>query len=225
MMKRKAFGKAKQYKKFSRPSATSSQKVHSPELKCMDLPSSNNAVTTTAVVFTCNAIATGNELYERVGRSIAMRSLEIKGYFLASGAATGVDAPRVVVVYDRQCNGVAPTFPEVFQSVDNVGAGTSDSFAFPNKGSTDRFKILADIHVPFNSAASTTVPFGLAAMDQNLEMFIHRFINLQGLEARYSANATTPFTGGLFVLVKGAVAGGAQPLSYIHTSRLSFTDV
>jgi len=73
------------------------------------------------------------------------------------------------------------------------------------------------------SSATLSVP--LAAMDQNLPLFMHKYLSLRGLETRFAQGSTTPQSGGLFLVTKGSFAVGTQPYNLIFTSRVTYTDV
>jgi len=223
-MRKKRFARRK-FSKSRDVSATSAQFGRKAEVKVLDVGTFAVPVTTTAGTISLNTIAAGVQLYERVGRQINMKSIEIKGYFYGTGQAGAPDAIRCAIVYDRTPDGVAPAFADVFASVDNTGAVTVDSFAFPNVGNEDRFKIISEWHLPVIPSVTATNQFALAVQDQNLPLFIHRKIPLRGLVARYAQAATVPQTGGLYLCIRGIVAAGSQPWNVTLTSRLTYTDV
>lgn len=83
-----------------------------------------------------NGLARGNDVKQRIGRQIFMRSLIVRGRWYAS-AASGVDqAHRVIVFYDKQSNGVAPVPADVLQNV-----SCFSELSWENRA---RFEILSD---------------------------------------------------------------------------------
>lgn len=222
MKSKRAFKRKSQKKVGSRyVNAVSAQYGRAPELKFVDYPSTLVAITSTMACVTLNSVGPGSEGYQRVGRGLCMKSIEIKIYFDLKNTTGSNDALRVALVYDRQPQNVVPTFGDVFTSTDNVGGTTTDSFTFPNPGNNERFKILMDIHNPLDF--TTTIP--TVASDPNKPSFIHRFIPLHGLETKYGIGSTIPATGGLFLVSRGIVAPGTESFNMIFTARLSYTDV
>lgn len=201
--------------------AVSAQYGRAPELKFSDYPSTVTALTSTTACVTLNSVAPGSEGYQRVGRGICMKGIEIKIYFDLKNTSGSNDALRVALVYDRQPQNVVPTFADVFTSTDNVGGTTTDSFTFPNPGNNERFKILMDYHTPLDF----TTTIATVASDPNKPCFIHRFIPLRGLETKYGIGSTIPSSGGLFLVARGILASGSESFNMIFTSRLSYTDV
>lgn len=74
-------------------------------------------VNTSSSVFLVNGIARGDEINERNGREVVMKSVQIKGYVTATSATGSPQLARVALVYDRQTNGSALTAAQVFTSV------------------------------------------------------------------------------------------------------------
>ena len=87
------------------------------EFKAVDT-TVNIACDTTGAVHLLNGIARGDDINQRIGRRVVMRSIEMRVESLVT-ATTGVDQNhRVLVVFDRQTNAVALTAADVLTAVD-----------------------------------------------------------------------------------------------------------
>lgn len=110
--------------------------------------------------YTLNDIDIGAGPYQRIGRKINLRSYRIQGSLQINPAANAVfpDAIyRMVVVYDRQCNGVAPSWSDVFQATIKTGASGSTAYDHPNLNNTERFLILEN-HVVYQPQMTFSGP-------------------------------------------------------------------
>lgn len=108
------------------------------ELKSVDttLSTASTRPDTTGDVILLNGIARGDDINERVGRRVTIRSLEAHLYDTVT-KDTGVDqVHRVLIVYDMQSNGTAPVVTDVL-----VSASTT---SLKNLDNRNRFRILYD---------------------------------------------------------------------------------
>jgi hypothetical protein len=170
----------------------------------------SSVISTTATVTCLNIVALGPEIYQRVGRKIRMQHLQLKGQFFYSAATIADEAPRILIVYDRQgtSTGALPTYNDVITSQDVLGANGLGSWDFPNTGNRDRFKILHDRVFPFQTTvvgAGQGVSNALTNYAQ--DMYVNLRIPLAGLTAHYNDVGTAgnlPVTGQLLFITKGA---------------------
>lgn len=96
--------------------------------------------------FLINGISQGTDATTRIGRKIKMKSLQIRWTVSTQLPATGLNPAglvagdvRVLVVYDRQCNGVLPAVTDILQS------GTVSCVTSPmNLNNRERFIVLVD---------------------------------------------------------------------------------
>lgn len=101
----------------------------------------------TGAVTLVNGIARGDEINERNGRELTMRSIQFNARAYAT-AGTGADqVGRVLIVYDRQTNAAALTGAQVLS--------TFDTNAPRNLENRRRFKILKDWRFPINAAGES----------------------------------------------------------------------
>lgn len=83
------------------------------ELKSVDMHADNVSCSTMPGAILINGMTSGSSIDQRVGREITMRSIQFQ--YVVRANTAGVDQQtRVVLVYDRQTNGGAPAFNDVF---------------------------------------------------------------------------------------------------------------
>ena len=97
-----------------------------------------------------NGCVPGSQNFNRIGRKIFMRSLQIRGDVSLTDTTAGKGAVfRMVIVYDKQANGSAPTWANIMTSQNIAGTTASDVYAMVNLDNRDRFVILRDkLYVP-----------------------------------------------------------------------------
>jgi len=202
-----------------------------PEVKTVDVPKGQVPLNTTANFVCLNAIEEGSSFYNRVGRKVMMRSLQINGVINQTGNnGGGYEYLRGMIVYDRQPNGAFPAIADLLQDVDLTGAATTNSFSGINMNNRDRFKVLADMRwsIP-NDSNSSEVDLVAGILDYTKnEVNVNRFIPLFNLEAHYKAsngNQTDLSTGNLFLVTFGSNASGSDAYQLAFHARLRYHDV
>lgn len=173
--------------------------------------------TSTAVgVVPVNVITQGTGFYERLGRKISMKSLQIFGQ-LRVAAPLGINPQvvniRMAVVYDRQPNGAIPSFNTIFSAVTTAGEiGAATVMAPVNLTQTSRFRILRD------KTWSLQPQRGLNVVDDNgiipeadyagyQGRQVREYIKLPSLETVYNSSASPPTidqiaTGALYIVFR-----------------------
>lgn len=170
------------------------------------------------------SIEEGTQPYQRTGRVIQLKSLEIRGYIhwvsAPSGGTTADDRLRILVVYDKAVNGdhSGPIWSDVVKDCTSVGL--SDWFSFYNMSNFNRFVILRDrlIALPWingTTGAALSPPFGGGAGRSTIAgngcdggCLWTETIDLDGLTTVYNGtNATMNNpryinSGGIFILVQ-----------------------
>jgi len=188
------------------------------------IPSSN------ATALNCkNFPIQGSALYQRIGSKISMQSLQIRGNVYLPGttavASNVLESDiRFVVVYDKQTNGAAPLWSDVFADLPASGTLASSSLSHVNPYNRDRFVILYDTvkHYPGTIITTGASP---GYNPTATETALHINVNLRGLETMYKATAGSVAdisTGGLFV---GYLTNGTAS-SYLieYDFRLNYED-
>lgn len=175
------------------------------ELNFLD---SNLGVTTAKNVmqiFLLNGMPTGNDANTRLGRKIHIKSIQLKGTVswdiqtpVATGGASSGRA-KVCLVYDKQSNGAAPAFIDIFDNSTTVPS--PGPWTMRNISNADRFVILHDevFDMTVNNDTGAAFVFNT---DRSLATFdYYRKCNL---EVTYNTTAGSTVgsiaTGGLFLI-------------------------
>jgi len=124
--------------------ATRGLQLSAGEFKSVDTNVAMAANVTTSVQL-LNGIARGDDINQRNGREVTMKSIQLKGFMMAT-AGTGADQLiRTLIVYDRQTNAAALTALQVLTLADPI--------APRNLENRRRFKILWDKTATINAAS------------------------------------------------------------------------
>jgi len=160
------------------------------------------------LVFLLNGCHVGASVSNRVGRQVMMKSIELRLFNYAT-SGTGTDQiHRVVLLYDRQANGVAPTLLQVL---------TDQTPTAPrNLDNRTRFKIFYDYVIPVNGVAEPG------------SEIIHKFYRKLRHPVQFNGNdngdVTDIASGSLYMLVFGSNPAGATAGGLGFHARLRFTD-
>lgn len=210
--------------------ATDPRKV---EAKAVDLPITTFPVDTTGKVQLINGLVVGANAFQRIGRKISLLSVRMTGYiqWAQAGTTPSTEYLRVALVYDKQPDGVSPTWAQVFTTVDSGGTATSTSTAQPNLDNKDRFIILRDMRykADFVTANAGGPPLIQPSAQTECKWVFDEFIRLKGIPTQYSATSNTGTvsdvqTGGLFVLTLGSSASVDTQYSSRIWTRVKYTD-
>lgn len=122
------------------------------EYKFIDTPTADNIIIDTGEVLQDSVVevdqGTGEE--QRIGRKITVKKISMRLKIelpTTSNPNSSSDITRIVIVQDRQCNGTALTWTDVFEDA-NV-------FSFMNLSNKNRFRILFDKAYATNSSAGS----------------------------------------------------------------------
>lgn len=189
------------------------------------------AASGTATIKLLNGMQTGTTASTRVGRKIKITSIQVRANCKVGIPAAGgtVDSymGRVAfaIVYDKQSNGVAPAWLDVFDNSSTTT--TSNPFAMRNMSNAERFVVLyykyGDLAV---NQATTTNGAGQATEVTQLDLDCYRKVNL---ETQFNAgNAGTIAdiaTGSLYTMYLGVDTETAGTLfSCTGFARIRYTD-
>lgn len=111
--------------------------------------------TTGTQLLLLNGCQVGTQNYNRIGRKIRMRSIAIRGQIQPTDTTIAATMCRMIIVYDRQTNGAAPTYANIMQSQDITGTTASTAFSMVNLDNRDRFVIVRDKFYGFGAIDST----------------------------------------------------------------------
>lgn len=204
------------------------------ELKCIDAAKFSNAFRTpaagTSIAGPINAISNGAEIYQRVGRKVYMKSVQIQGFI--SNAATSVqDLGRLFLIYDSQSNGAFPVVADILSDLNNAAPATSGTSAI-NLNNRQRFMVIRDHHITLPAVTNTAgvLTNGPAFNDTARYSYeINWFIKLKGLETVYNQlvpgggpDITEIASGSLFLMFVSTQQDAAY--NFIGQTRLRYYD-
>ena len=208
------------------------------EVKCLDIPKSVSLYTAAGTVQALNLIQVGSSFFNRIGRRIRMKSIQIFGELHPLGNLTGVVPPetlRTVIVYDRQTNGAYPALTDIFQDTDQFGGNTTNEISGINLNNRERFAIILDIkhkaptmHVT-SGIPDSTLPIwptdGALHSDSDGSFYLDHFRKLKGAEVHYKSDSNPAVigdiaTGGLYIVTFGASGNWATSIK----TRLRYND-
>lgn len=192
--------------------------------------SGNNPIVTSNVssnsgILCVNAIRQGTSFYERIGRKVNLKSLQIRGQLSArapSGLTPEALIVRMMVVYDRQPNGAIPTFDQMFSAASPAGDIASNTVMAPvNLTQTSRFRVLRDKMFTLQPMRGMNVlPDGegiapVSDVGGYYSKSIRDFIRLPSLETVYNATNEAPSiaqiaSGALYVIFRATVPSRAN---------------
>jgi len=201
-----------------------------------------NATNTNANIFLLNGIQEGVGSWNRIGRYIWNKSLELDlavQYRSASSASDSVQDVaqwlRCTVVWDKQPNnGSIPQFNTIFGHTDQAGTESvtvQDHLRYDNMF---RFKVISDQYINpeyVNTSANNTAATSGASIISETTMRYHKYIKLGNKMTNFSGTAdpmTTAniSTGALYLVLRTPLGGGQDGwyLSDISTARLRYVD-
>lgn len=177
------------------------------EFKAVDVLSTATCDTASAVAL-LNGIARGDEINERTGREVTMKSIQFT-YTATVTTGTGTDQrQRVLLVYDRQTNGAALTAAQVLNAADTLSPR--------NLENRRRFKILYDRTHTLNASGET----GSAVTRRFFRRLAHP-VTFNSGDAGTVADITT---GSLYLVVVGSNAAGVTAGAVAYSSRIRYVD-
>lgn len=192
------------------------------EKKVIDLNEAAYALSAPGVLTLLNGCVAGSQNYNRIGRKILMKSLQLRLIVAASTPLASVDSLcRIIIVYDKQTNGAAPTVANILQSQNITGVNSSSATDMVNLDNRDRFTILRDIVFAL-AGQSTTATQAIAGGPTVKE--INEYIRLN-LDTVFNAGTAGTIgdiqSGSLYMLTIGTVAGFAA----VGSTRVRFSDM
>lgn len=179
------------------------------EMKVIDTNLSSADISSTAIITCINACARGDDINDRIGRECTMKSVQIRGYFQALGACPG-DIVFWSVVYDRQSNGAAPGWTDVYTTA-------AEQPNLRNLDNRKRFKVLGSGYLVVNAATS------LDGLQTPIEFYrkLNHPIEFNSLN---NGDVGDISTGGLFWMVRAGQAQGANDTGFYGSVRVRYTD-
>jgi len=182
----------------------------------------------------------GSSFYNRIARRTRGVALHIKGSILPTlnnSSAKNMQYGRMLIVYDRQCNGAVPTASAILTDYNGGGSTTQSVHSGINPDNRDRFMVLRDRKFLFppvglNGVAPTTVSGNIITGNADMKdssFLINEYIKLNGLETQYKASNTGSIgdisTGSILcLLIDELDATGTSAWCLSYCVRYSFYD-
>jgi len=172
-----------------------------------------------------NGCIAGSQNFNRIGRKITMKNLQIRGQFLLTDDTTLMTVVRMIVVYDKQPNGAAPTFANIIQSQNISGTAESLFASFVNLDNRDRFEIVRDYQ--YSLGSRSTVATQSIAQGPGV-ICVNEFIPLGGREVVFNAGTAGTVgditTGALYAFFISNTPNATGCISQL-SFRTRFTDL
>lgn len=179
----------------------------------VDLAAANYALDTTGSITLLNTVAQGAGTSQRIGKRIALKSLQCHGYMFNNTTANVNDA-AFLIVYDKRPTGVLPAITDILVSVSPL--------AFNNDNNSGRFRILKRVDQTLVGSIGNQVgPASAINSDW--------FLNLKGLPQVFKAAGTGAIgdidEGAMYLVTVGGNAAGTTAASFTSAFRLRYIDV
>jgi len=189
--------------------------VASPETGFIDVGATTYPLDTTGSVTLLNTVAQGASVNQRVGKKIALKSLQFRGN-IQNGTTATVNDIAFMIVYDKRPTGTLPAVTDI------LAAATA--FAMNNDANSGRFSILKrwDDVLLGNATA-------VANYTDEMYKSCDWYLDLKGLPTIFKAAGTGAIgdqeQGSLLLLTIGITAAGTAAASLQGGFRLRFVDV
>lgn len=167
------------------------------EIKFADVYQNGVSIGTTPVLTALNLVASGTDDNNRIGDSVHATSIQGRYDFISASAALAPTIIRMIVFWDRQPNGFAPTVSNVL----DLSTISSSLYAPYHRSYQKRIKIIYDKVIVINPNIGGTTS---GTTDALVPMAIYkRFKRKLNREVKYndvSATITTIQTNSLYLL-------------------------
>lgn len=184
------------------------------ELKAIDVDPANYTVISTPSVTLLNGCAVGTDYTDRIGRKITMKSIFIRGSLIPQDNSSGPNTNRMLIVYDKQCNGTAVTTTDVLKTA----VPTSQI----NLNNRDRFIILYD-KCWIQAAILDTATQSFSGSPTCFKIKLYRKLNLDTQYSGTTAAVSSIATGNIYMIWLNENATTAGSIATVST-RIRFTD-
>jgi hypothetical protein len=203
-----------------------------PEVKQVDVPIQSQFFQLASGggnIILLNGLAVGDDVYNREGRQVQLKGLDIACSIYAGGqtalASFAQDDLRLMIVLDRQPSGAAPVLADFIRTIDSAGSAGTTVFAGQNVNNVSRFKVLKDMHMhqPAWNIGNTNFFFDYAPRTVKTRVKIPvdmRFTGTGNTITSISSNAVW------LVLTSGAVDSATNPTWFLNGNVTTyFTDI
>lgn len=187
--------------------------IQSQELKWLDTSVTDPAA---GLVVPLNNVPQGDDAVARDGRKINMRSCEFVVAAYTNPSVGAPVRPRLVIVYDKVCNGLLPAATDIFTSTDGI--------ALKNLNNSHRFQIVYDNYAGLKRGHDPLQVFVPSAGTQYGIFHIKDYVKMDH-DTIYGATGSGTIagtqTGALYAVFLG---GGAASTGTVSNFRVRFVD-
>lgn len=187
--------------------------MKSKETGFVDLAAATYGGDTTGSVTLIATVAQGASVNQRVGKKIALKSVQMRGNVSAGTTGTVADC-TILIVYDRRPTGSLPAIGDILTA--------ASATSFPNDANSGRFRTLRRMDLVL-AGNSTTPATGKEILD------IDEFIDLKLKPCVYKAAGTGAIAdieeGALYLVTAGNQAAGTTAANINIAFRTRFVDV
>nr|QXP07659.1 MAG: putative capsid protein [Arizlama virus] len=186
------------------------------EKKYIDIALANYAGDTTGSVTPLNVCNEGTGVSQRIGRKTCLKSVQVRGMIQTTDEIVANNMVRLMLVWDKQVNGVTATIAEI------LSAATSASFM--NLDNRERFVVLWDKHFSLGQVSNTATQAFSSGQTSHV---VNKYKKLPpGSFSIYDgtgAGIADINTGALYLVTIGMQAAGAGATCSLAT-RVRYTD-
>lgn len=184
------------------------------ELKFFDT-SINTSIDSTGEVLAggqINLVPQGTTESTRIGRKINIRAVDIKGYVAGNGITTTAEIMQICLILDKQCNGAAAGYTDVFT--------TNDINSFRNMAYSERFQVLKTWRMAINPMVPIIA--GTSFLPPYRNFTYHKNCSIP-VEFSSTTGAITEIkTNNLFIV--GIASGGDDTANLTAIVRIKYSD-
>lgn len=195
-----------------------------PEKKMVDSNASlslNNTGTGSGHTGLLNGLLLGTEMYQRIGRKVNVKSINIRCWVTKVAAQTVVaDFFRFALIWDEQPTGALPAFADIWQTIDNAGTTAANIQGHANINNTARFRILRS-HDMTVDTYTANVPYDnkvVTNWDWNVKMNTITQYNAG------STGAVTDIATGALYMVAHGISSATAVFNVAYSCRLKYQD-
>lgn len=187
------------------------------EWKFVDTAISNGNVSTTAQVTLLNGLALGNTGSTRIGRKVRFHTVEAK-LVSQSDTTTAINFVRYAIVLDKQANGAAPAFTDIYDA--------ATPYALRNISNKERFFVLWDSGIkslvgPVTGTIATQQPTDSSA---RVDEVYKKWSFSTTFNAGNAGTVADIATNAIYFVAIGSAVSGTGDSVVIGSIRLRYTD-
>lgn len=229
--KKRKYNKVEPKRKYRQPLYIDTTKLGKKnEYKFVDKSYVAASLNLTPQIQLLNGCQVGSAFYNRIGRKIMMKSVQLNMDLDLTGTEnTDFDYGRIIIVYDRNPNGAFPVIGDILADYTDQGVNSTNITSFPNPNNKQRFIIVRDMKLtlaPFKNDAIAAYSISPSYI-QGFEGTCYAKLNLE-VDYRASSNPAVIgdiANGSLYLVTFGGYAAGTEAYKIRYSSRVKYLDI